>query len=272
MKKIVITGATGHLGKKVYDYLSARGDLDVWGLDIRPSDDEKIVVGDITQYDESWASVFENCHGVIHLAADRDNQCGWESAIPNNIDALYNVFHAASKHHVKRFVFASSNWVVGGYRFINAKLTPDITPNPVNPYGVTKLVGERTGQYFADHHGMEVVSARIGWTQWTHDNQPGAHMEMGRWGQLMWLSDRDYLHGMEQSLLADINGHVVVNLMSNNKGMKWCLDSSRKSIGYIPQDGSPADLPFDVRIKEFFAWVGQRCIPALSKWINNPSF
>lgn len=79
---------------------------------------------------------------MIHLAADRDNQCGWDSAIPNNIDASLNVFHAAAAHNVKRFVFASSNWVVGGYRFVNARLTPEITPNPVNPYGVTKLLGK----------------------------------------------------------------------------------------------------------------------------------
>ncbi|PMO32030.1 hypothetical protein BCT12_17015 [Vibrio breoganii] len=269
---MVITGATGHLGKKIFDYLDKRDDLDVWGLDIRPDTNEKIIIGDITRYEESWASVFEDCYGVIHLAADRDNQCGWESAVPNNIDATNNVFHAAAKHGVKRFVFASSNWVVGGYRFVDSKLTPDITPNPINPYGVTKLVGERTGKYFSEQYDMDVVSARIGWTQWTHNNQPGAHMEMGRWGQLMWLSDRDYLHGMEQSLFADISGHVVVNLMSNNKGMKWCLQASKNSIGYQPQDSAIAELPLPVRIKEVFAWLGQRVFPSLGKKIGNPSF
>lgn len=272
MKKIVITGATGHLGNKLYEYLSQNDQLDVWGLDIRPSDNPQIMVGDITQYDDAWADVFADCYGVVHLAADRDNQCNWDSAIPNNIDATINVFQAAAKHGVKRFVFASSNWVVGGYRFIDARLTPDILPNPVNPYGVTKLVGERMGNFFSEQYDMSVVSARIGWTQWTHDNQPGAHMEMGRWGQLMWLSDRDYLHGMERSLFAEVEGHVVVNLMSNNKGMKWCLESSAQQIGYQPQDSATAELPITIRIKECIAWLGQRLIPSLGKWVNKPSF
>lgn len=272
MKKIIITGATGHLGKKLYDYLSQNNDLDVWGLDIRPSNDEKIILGDISKYEDSWVSVFDGCYGVIHLAADRDSQCNWDSAIQNNMDASFNVYHAAAKHGVKRFVFASSNWVVGGNRFINKKLTPEITPNPVNPYGVTKLVGERAGKYFSDKFGMNVVCTRIGWTQWTHNNQPGSHMEMGRWGQLMWLSDRDYLHGMKQALLADVNGYVVVNLMSNNKGMKWCIDSAKQSIGYTPIDGSPAKLPINVRIKEVFAWMGQRLFPALGRWVGQAKF
>ena len=272
MKKIVVTGATGHLGRKIFDHLSENDDLDVWGLDIRPSEHPQIIEGDITQYDSSWSYVFSDCYGVIHLAADRDNQCGWDSAIPNNIDASLNVFHAAAAHNVKRFVFASSNWVVGGYRFVNARLTPEITPNPVNPYGVTKLLGERAGKYFSEQFGMDVVSARIGWTQWTHENQPGSHMEMGRWGQLMWLSDRDYIHGMEQSLFADVSGHVVVNLMSNNEGMKWCLESSFQSIGYEPQDSTSAQLPLAVKIKELFAWVGQRAFPSIGRWIGQSNF
>lgn len=31
-EKIVVTGATGHLGRKIFDHLSENDDLDVWGL------------------------------------------------------------------------------------------------------------------------------------------------------------------------------------------------------------------------------------------------
>lgn len=46
---------------------------------------------------------------------------------------------------------------------------------------------------------------------------------MGTWGQQMWLSDRDYLDGMTAAATAPVQGFAVVNLMSDNPGMRWSL-------------------------------------------------
>ena len=64
-------------------------------------------------------------------------------------------------------------------------------------------------------------------------------MAMGRWGQEMWLSDRDFLTGVTAAITVEGIDFAAVNLMSNNPGMRWNIDETRSTIGYVPQDGSP---------------------------------
>lgn len=260
--RILVTGATGHLGHKLSTHLVAAG-LQVTGLDIQSRQDSSfpIVAADLSRYSEAWTSYFAGQDAIIHLAADRAPEAQWASVIPNNIDAVLNLFEAARVNKVPRVVFASSNWVLGGYRFSDEPLGADTTPLPVNAYGMSKLIGERIGAHYASIHGMTVIAARIGWTQWTHGNQPGPHMAMGRWGQLMWLSDRDFLDGMTNAATAPSTGFAIVNLMSNNPGMRWSLEETRRVLGFTPQDGAAARLPLSVRIKEFGAWLSQSGIP-----------
>ncbi len=37
----------------------------------------------------------------------------------------------------------------------------------------------------------------------------------------MWLSNRDFCQAVERSVLAESVGFAVLNLMSNNPGMRW---------------------------------------------------
>jgi nucleoside-diphosphate-sugar epimerase len=177
------------------------------------------------------------------------------------MNATLNLYHAALQNGVKRVVFASSNWVHGGYRFSPEKLTPSLDPKPVNAYGVSKLFGERVGEYFASEHGLSVICLRIGWTQWTHDNRPGRHMAMGRWGQEMWLSDRDYLQGMKCAIDAGDIRYAVLNLMSDNPGMRWDLQPTRDLIGYRPEDGWSAEVSVPMKLRSLILKTVTETIP-----------
>ena len=73
-------------------------------------------------------------------------------------------------------------------------------------------------------------------------------MAMGRWGQDMWLSDRDFLGGMRAAITAKDVGFAALNLMSNNPGMRWDITETTKTIGYEPQDGSPARITPIIRL------------------------
>ncbi len=263
---IVVTGASGHLGLKLATHLSATGHR-VTGIDLLEGryGASPIHVADLSCYAESWAGLLGGQQVIIHLAADRAPDACWDGVIPHNIDAVLNLFEAARRNNVPRIVFASSNWVLGGYRFSDKVLDAVTTPHPVNPYGMSKLMGERIGEHYADVHGMTVIAVRIGWTQRTHGNQPGPHMAMGRWGQLMWLSDRDFLDGMTAAATASASGFKVVNLMSNNKGMQCSLKETREVTGFEPSDGSPASLPFMVRLREYGAWLKQVGMARLMK-------
>jgi hypothetical protein len=99
------------------------------------------------------------------------------------------------------------------------------------------------------------VAVRIGWCQ-PGDNRPETINTTGlpgkksgtgpeaerdlRWFRNMWLSDQDFYQIMERALLSDTSNWassgIVVNGMSANRDMAWDIESTRRLIGYAPQD------------------------------------
>lgn len=261
---VLITGAGGHLGRKLFDHLASQGGYEVTGLDIRPVDHPRIHAADFAA-EPDWARHFEGVDVIVHLAGDREPTASWDSAIRNNMDATLALYHHAAEKGVRRVILASSNWVHGDKRFTSDRLNRDTPPGPVNAYGMSKLFCERTGAYFSKYRGLSVICLRIGWTQWTHGNRPGPHMAMGRWGQEMWLSDRDFLNGVESAITAEGVDFAALNLMSDNPGMRWDIDETKAVIGYRPADGSPAVCPFPVRVKSWLKKLTSRDLP---RWSN----
>ena len=241
MKTVLITGATGNIGSKLRRHFTGLG-FDLRLLCVNPRRDPMVTTADLSLYDESWARQFADVDVVIHLAGDPSARSPWPPIQRHNIDLTMNVLQAAARHGARRVVFASSNWVMAGYRFGTERLTTDLPPWPVNPYGHAKLFGERAGRSFAEQSGLSFVAFRIGWCQHEHGNQPGPHMTMGRWGQQMWLSDRDLCQAMERAVLVGDVPFAVLNLMSDNPGMRWDIEETKRVIGYAPRDGHVAVL------------------------------
>ncbi|PSL15361.1 NAD-dependent epimerase/dehydratase family protein [Shimia abyssi] len=245
---VLITGAGGHLGRKLFDFLSDQEEFSVTGLDLRTVDHPDIHQADFGSAPD-WARHFKGVDVIVHLAGDREPTASWASSVRNNMDATLTLYHHAAQHGVSRVVLASSNWLHGDKRFTTDRLNSETSPGPVNAYGMSKLFCERTGKYFAETQGLSVICMRIGWTQWTHDNQPGSHMAMGRWGQEMWLSDQDFLSGMQAAVTAANVQFATLNLMSDNPGMRWDIEETKRIIGYSPKDGAPAKLSAIISMK-----------------------
>ena len=94
-------------------------------------------------------------------------------------------------------------------------------------------------------------------------------MAMGRWGQEMWLSDRDYLAGMQAAITAEGVEFAVLNLMSDNPGMRWDIENTKTVIGYEPKDGSRAIVPFSVKVKSRLKKLFSRDLPRVSdRWME----
>jgi nucleoside-diphosphate-sugar epimerase len=234
-KRVLITGATGNLGAKAVAALRALADVDVIGIADRPAAVDlgiSVEVADLAVPDDSWDRHFEGVDVVLHLAADMRPVASWESVVANNIDLSLNVLGAAERHRVGRVVFASSNWVLGGYRFEKGPLTPTTPPKPVNAYGMSKLVIERAGAARA-RRGTDFLALRIGWCQ-PGENRPGSHMAYGRWGQQMWLSNDDWRQAVQLACTTPFKGFAVVNVMSDNAGSRWDLSDTERLLGYQP--------------------------------------
>jgi hypothetical protein len=198
------------------------------------------MTADLSHYDEIWARQFADVDAVIHLAGDPSASASWASVQKFNVDLTLNVFRAAQNHHAKRIIFASSNWIMAGYRFGSERLTTELAPLPINPYGCAKLFCERAGLQLSQQSAISFIALRIGCCQHIEGNEPGPHIDLGLWGQQMWLSDRDLCHGMECAVAAHEVSFAVLNLMSDNPGMRWDIEQTRQVIGYVPSDGHRA--------------------------------
>ena len=69
------------------------------------------------------------------------------------------MLHAAIKHNVKKFVFASSTAVYG-----DAKTLPvqeNIALHPISPYAASKVAGEAYCSAFANCFGLETIALRF---------------------------------------------------------------------------------------------------------------
>jgi NAD+ dependent glucose-6-phosphate dehydrogenase len=248
LPRILITGAAGNLGRKLRQHLHGRYPLVL--IDRVHRGDAGIAVFDLAKWNKSWVDLFAGIDTVFHFAADPEAYHPWPDLIDPNLDALINVYQAALAGRVRRFVFASSNHVMGGYQDEpGVRLTPELPPRPglryvvdgqprnSAAYGAAKLFGERLGKCHAEAHGLEVIAVRIGWVWRGGDNVPAnLPRERGEWFRLMWLSDRDYCHLMERCLLAPLpSKFLIVNGMSANTGMAWDLESTRRILGYEPK-------------------------------------
>lgn len=240
---LLITGATGSIGTKLRTHFSAQPGVVLKMLCLNPRADPEVTTANLADYDERWARQFAGADTVIHLAGDPYPTASWASVQRNNIDLTLNVFRAAEAYAVKRIVFASSNWVMAGYRDSQQQIITCLPPWPVNAYGSGKLFGERAGRDLAQRTGISFIALRIGDCQHAAGNIPGPHMENGTWGQRMWLSDRDLCQGVERAVFAQNVPFAVLNLMSANPGMRWDIDKTRHVIGYLPQDGHIAVEP-----------------------------
>ncbi len=247
-KTILITGATGNLGTKLGNHLETAGGYEVRRLCLNPNNMPGVTKADLSVYDEAWAREFEGVDAVVHLAAHPSPRIDWATAQKLNLDLTFNVYDAAAKYGAGRVVFASSNWVMAGYRFSGKRLTTDLEPWPLNPYGISKLIGERAGKSLAEQRGVSFVAMRIGYIQ-KGENLPGPKMNQAVWGQHMWLSNRDFCQGFERAAIADGVNFAVLNHMSDNPGMPWDIDETRRVIGYDPKDGHTAEVTEEQQVR-----------------------
>jgi UDP-glucose 4-epimerase len=76
----------------------------------------------------------------------------------NNIEATQVLLEACTTHSLERIVYASSSSVYGD----NAALPmrEDALPQPLSPYGVTKLAAEQLCYLYHANHGLPTVSLR----------------------------------------------------------------------------------------------------------------
>lgn len=168
MKKVVVTGAAGRLGRKVVSDLISRG-YSVFGVDKdRPEKMQcRFLPADLT--DPAVAvDVLTGADAVIHLAAVPGPVSEPSSVtFRNNVMATWNITEAAAAIGLQKIVFASSVFTLGWHESPTAYL-PQYVPvdeeHPLTPfesYGLSKVLGEEIIATASRRSGIPAVSLRI---------------------------------------------------------------------------------------------------------------
>ncbi|MGZ3298495.1 MAG: NAD-dependent epimerase/dehydratase family protein [Asticcacaulis sp.] len=184
MKRIVFTGGSGKAGAHVLPYLLSCGHQ-VLNLDRRPSEVESVntLITDLTDSGQVFNALsmhfgfdgLETGRGpapvdaVVHFAAvariliQPDNVTFAANAV-----STYNVLEAAMKLGIRKVVIASSETTYGvcfaeGDRdYHSFPLTEDYDIDPMDAYGLSKVVNEKTARAFAMRFNADVYALRIG--------------------------------------------------------------------------------------------------------------
>lgn len=167
--RYLVTGGAGFIGSNIVDELLRRGHS-VSVLDDFSSGKEenlsnalakiRLIRGDICDL-EAAREACEGADYVLHLAARTSVPRSVKDPIETNhvnIDGTLNVLVAARDARVRRVVYAASSAAYGETPTLPK--TESMPPDPVSPYGVTKLVGEMYAQVFGRTYGLENVSIR----------------------------------------------------------------------------------------------------------------
>ncbi len=112
----------------------------------------------------SLAPLLEGVDCIFHQAAQAGVRASWGSSFSIytdcNILATQRLLDAllTTGQPIKRFVYASSSSIYGNARVLPVSETA--TPQPVSPYGVTKLAGEHLCQLYYHNFGIPTVALR----------------------------------------------------------------------------------------------------------------
>jgi uronate dehydrogenase len=228
MKRILITGAAGHIGRALRAGLAGRYKV-LRLADIAPQapagQGEETVAVDIRDLDAlEYAMMGMDC--VVHLAGIPDED-SWERIRDMNIEGCYNVFEAARRAGVKRVVFASSNHAVGFHRR-DRMIDDTVMFRPDSRYGVSKVFGEALGRLYADKHGLSVACLRIG--SFRPDDTPTAPRHLNTW-----ISHHDMVRLAQACIDHPGYHYVVVYGVSDNARNRWS-NANARFLGYVPQD------------------------------------
>ena len=186
MKKmrIFFTGGSGKAGKHVIPYLLNQGHS-VMNVDLKPLDHPGVdnLIADITDSGQmfnamsSYANLDELEPGngvpkfdaVVHFAAvpriliNPDNE-----TFRVNTIGTYNVIEAAVKLGIKKVIIASSETTYGicfSDGITGPKSLPleeDYDVDPMDSYGISKVVNEKTARGFQRRSGIDMYALRIG--------------------------------------------------------------------------------------------------------------
>ena len=242
--RVVVTGGSGRLGQYVVRELFTHAHH-VSSLDcIKPREcPAPTYIVDLNKI-HSLVEHFKNADAVVHLARIRFpyTESGFDAATQKwqfadlagdaerfnqNLAITNNVLAAAEAVGVKKVICGSSLAVYGFY-YPSTALVPDYLPvdeihplRPQDPYGLTKLIGEKLCGALNQKSGIAVTSLRFSGI-YTEAHRPmlleRKNNPLARGTGALWsyIDARDAARACRVALEADLSGHQVFNIAATS--------------------------------------------------------
>ncbi len=163
--KVLVTGGAGFLGHHVVRALRARGD-EVVVADLAPFAFEVPGIveqrGDLREQAAIDACFAHRPDAVVHLAAITSVLKSVSDPVgvfASNTEMTQRLLEGCRQHGISRFVFASTNAVVGDVGFDT--ITASLPLRPLTPYGATKAACEMLMAGYSGSYGVITSANRF---------------------------------------------------------------------------------------------------------------
>jgi nucleoside-diphosphate-sugar epimerase len=260
MKRIVITGALGHIGSKLIrtlpfqvenveiimiDNILSQRYCSLFDL---PENKYKFIEGDILEYD--LKSLFKDAFCVIHLAAvtNATRSFGNEKEVENvNYNGTKKVIDACIENNTK-LIFLSTTSVYGTQKNVVNEDCSIEELQPQSPYAESKLKSEaelskhndvldyiilRFGTIFGYSVGMRFHTAVNKFIWQGVMGQPLTVWETAYDQKRPYLDLEDAVNSISFIINENIFDNKIYNVLTNNLTVKNIVDSIKKNIDNI---------------------------------------
>ena len=296
-KRIFFTGGSGKAGKHVIPYLLDQGHK-VMNVDLVPLNQPGVdnLVADITHSGQMFNAMssytgldeLESGSGVpkfdavVHFAAvpriliNPDNE-----TFRVNTMGTYNVIEAAVKLGIRKIIIASSETTYG-ICFSDGKTNPHVLPlvedydvDPMDSYGLSKVVNEKTARSFQRRSGFDIYALRIGNVIEPHEYTELfpkylKNPEIRRRNAFCYIDARDLGQIVDLCLRKDGLGYQIFNAGNDHNGAiipsKMLVEKFFPGVPIIREMGEHEALFSNRKIREVLGFKEQHNWRKYLKW------
>ena len=166
-KKILITGGIGYIGTCLVDLL-LKQKYKVFVVDNLVNGKKffkknlTFIKGDYSSKQTAKKIISNDIKLIIHLAAFIDAEESTkkpEKYFQNNVIKFQKLLENLKNYTIEKLIYASSAAVYGNGSV--DKLKETYKTNPISPYGITKLQGEKLLNYYSEKNNFQSYSLRF---------------------------------------------------------------------------------------------------------------